>query len=578
MNSKRDLLATVVACFFASIAISPLITKATAQSLPVPMAPSGWSKKNVNGKRPNVSFTKKGLSSPDYLAVKYYERDVLVDEGLSEWISKRLATGKAPLKGIWTSPIQNLTRQTANLYTGERRFRVEGEEHLITMVAVCYDKMNVRSAALIKSMTAKAKKYDREANRLLGEISLLEINAAKKDGRPLSIENSPPKVKGLKQGGPIKPGRYIGVTKKKKDNKAGVRHDLVIFANGEYEFLGRKRNSTGVFEYSAATGRLQIDEPLVNHYRDWQDEFCVFGKNRKNEHLIHAETSYQLTVLKWIENSDRVAPSEEAQQEALAKAEAARYKHVTSPGDGVMPEEIESVMYTWQSVFRNGAAQVDYEGYLLLKDGRVLDGLPCSPDTLDLAASRSRAPDSWGWWKKVKGDKKNRYSFAWPVREREYKMPKGAQVIGVPFKKGTRLSGDFGAASTRVNLAVNYSSVRWWGIKFSENGRFLKYRNGSTQSSLAGDPGGLNSGLVTSVWDDEGAVTAFSSSAVVGSSKRKSSHPASDRMGTYELDGYRLTLKFDSGRIEHHGSFTDNKQSSIWFEGHSLGLKKGKKK
>lgn len=51
-----------------------------------------------------------------------------------------------------------------------------------------------------------------------------------------------------------------------------------------------------------------------------------------------------------------------------------------------------------------------------------------------------------------------------------------------------------------------------------------------------------------------------------------------DRMGTYELDGYRLTLKFDDGHTEQHGTFTNADQKLIWFEGSTLSIKKKKKK
>lgn len=478
--------------------------------------------------------------------------------------------------GQWTGPVEKLNRLTGNIYTAERRFAVDGVKHLIMATAVCYDKQNVRMSAAIMSLTPGVRKHDAETMRLQASIIKLEREAVRKDGRPTSIEQAPPRVKGLRQGGMIKPGRYVGVGKAKRDNKAGQRYDLVIFDNGEYEILGRKRNNTGRFTYSTATGRLQIDEPFRNDTYDWDEEFCVFGKNGKGEYVIHAETNYWLTVIKWVGESDRTAPSEIARQTAIAKAEAARYKHVTKVGEGISEAEIEAVIYCFDTKFRSGATQVDYEGYLVMKDGRVLDGLPCSPDTMDLPASRSRAPDSWGWWKKVEGDQKSRYTFAWPVRDREYRMPKGVQVKGFPFEKGTRLSGDFGSASTEVAIGI-YSSVRWWGIKFNKNGRFMKYRNGSTQSQMVDQdlPGGT--GLITTVWDDEGAVTAVSTPYVAGGTKSKNSNPAAGRMGTYEIDRYRLTLKYDNGRVEHHATFTNKDKNSIWFEGHSLGLKKSKK-
>ena len=390
----------------------------------------------------------------------------------------------------------------------------------------------------------------------------------------MDIEKAPPKVKGLKAGLPIKPGLYVGTSIAKKDQKSGARFDLLLFENGDYEFLNRKkRDATGKFVYSAASGRMEIDEPFENDTYDW-DEKCLYGKDSKGDMVVHAESKYWLTRLKWVKESDRPSPTQSKRAEEIAKEEARRYKHVTEPGKGIQPDEIEKVVYSFDTPFRNGAMQLDYEGFLLLKNGRVHDGLPTAPDVIDLPASLSREPDAWGWWKKVEGDKKDRYTFAWPVRPREYRMPKGKQLVGVPFEKGKRLTGDFGAASTSVNMISNYSSVRWWGIKLNKNGRFLKYRHGSTQ---AGGVPGMET-LSTTVWDDEGSVTALSGPVLTGGLKSKSNNPALDRMGKYEFDGYRLTLTFDSGRVEHLASFTDDKHGFVWFGGRALHRRTGKKK
>ncbi len=541
----------------------------------VPQTPRGWSAKTVNGKKKRVEFTKDGIQTPDYLAVKFYDREVLVDLTIPQWIQNRLISGAAPLKGKWTGPIENLTRHTKNIYSAQRNFSVDGNKHSIEVTVVSVDNLNVRMAATIKSQSRTVKAHNAAAQKLQAQLLLTEIAAVKADPkRGLAIEQSPPKVKGIKAGGKMKPGRYVGTSVGKRDKKAGAKIDLVIFENGEYEFLNQKRDNTGVCEYSSATGRLQIDKPLENDNRDWDKEFCIFGKNQKGNWVIHAESNYWTHELKWIEANDRLAPSELKRQNEIAKAESSRYKHTTEPGKGIRADEIETIMYSWEQKFRNGAVQVDFEGFLLMKDGRVLDGLPVAPDTIDLTASRSRAPDSWGWWKKAKNDPKGRYEFSWPARPREYRIPNGHQIIGVPFKPGTKLNGDYGTASTSVQIASGYSSVRWWGIKFDTNGRFLKYRRGSTQSG--GVPGMET--LVSTAWNDERSASAFSGPIVAGGTKRKLNNPAYNRMGKYEFDGYRLTLKFDSGRVEHHATFTDKNQSSVWFEGRSLSKKKDKSK
>ena len=114
--------------------------------------------------------------------------------------------------------------------------------------------------------------------------------------------------------------------------------------------------------------------------------------------------------------------------------------------------------------------------------------------------------------------------------------------------------------------------MQFWGIKLNKNGRFLKYRNGSTQ--IGGVPG--MEALTTAVWDDQGAVASSLSKSTTVLSKSKQPRLMTDRMGTYELDGYRLTLKFDDGHTEHHGTFTDADAKFVWFEGSSLSNRKKK--
>ena len=542
-----------------------------AQSNPVPKTPTGWKKSSEKGTRLRVAYTKKELGSPEYLVVKLYDRELLINESLGQWLQRRLVEGKAPLKGKWTGPIQNLNRRTRNMYTAEREFEVNGKKHSIQLLAVSVDKLNVRMAAIIMSQTPAAKKNLAQAQQLRASIFKLEIDAAKLAKRGLDIEKNPPKVKGLTTRQRIKPGLYVGTTIAKKDGKAETRYDLVLFGSGEYQFLNHKRKDSGAFVYSSTNGRIEIDDPFENDSYDW-DEYCVYGKDRSGQMVVHAESKYRVTRLTWAKESDLLAPSEQKRQEEIAKREAERYKHVTKLDEGIRPDEIEKIIYTQDTNYRSGAIQLDTQGFLLLKDGRVHDGLPCAPGVWDLAASRSREPDAWGWWKPVKDDEQNRYTFAWPVRPREYRIPNGKQNVGIPFEKDTKLSGDFGTASTRVGIVSNFSSVRWWGIKLNKNGRFLKYKRGSVQS---GGVPGMNT-LFTSAWDDEGSVTSLSGPGVAGGFKRKFDNPALERMGKYEIDGYRLTLKFDSGRVENLLTFTDEDKRLVWFEGRTLYRKKDK--
>ena len=324
-----------------------------SQTNPVPKTKSGWKKKVVSGKRGHVAFVKDGLGSSDYLTVKYYQRELLVDVSMHQWVQQRLITGDAPLNGKWTGPIEKLRRLTRNMYTAERRFEVDGKKHLIQIVAVNVDKLNVRMSALIKSETKAANRHQKDADQLRTEILKIEIAAAKADKRGLALEKNPPEVKGLKLRLPIKPGRYAGASVMKKDGKSEQRFDIVLFENGEYEFLNTKRNKSGRFEYSLANGRLELEKPFVNDAYDW-DEWCLYGMDGKGRMVIHFETKYRLTQLKWVKESDRIAPTEAKRQAEWAKQEAKRYKHVTELGKGIRSDEIEHVVYSADSAYPTG--------------------------------------------------------------------------------------------------------------------------------------------------------------------------------------------------------------------------------
>lgn len=536
-----------------------------------PKAPDGW-EKSLESRNGRTVFTKSDLEEGEELVVKFYQRKPLeTKQSLEQWLQHRMISSDPPLGGQWTSPLE-VVRQTGNMVNGTRDFKAGGTGYQLRGLAVCVDKIHVRFVATISTVEKRTRKHRVVAERLMLELVSIEKEAAKKEGRGVSFELNPPKVKNLKAGGPMKPGRYVGNAVYLRDSKVGKTYDLVVFENGEYEFLtgGKKYHTTGQMVYSNATGRLNITGDFVNSTYDHEDEYCVFGKEKTGKWVIYSREGSWQRKLVWVSESDRPSPSEAARAKEIEIAEAKRYKHIVEPGQGIEDDEIEAMLYVWETNFRNGAVQLDQESFLLMKDGRVLDGLPVAPDSLDVSASRSREPDRWGWWKK---EEDGRFTFAWPVRPRDYRQPNGRQVVGVPFEKDARLDGDFGMASTSTMIASGYSSVRWWGIKLRKNGRFLKYRHGSTQSG--GVPG--MSALSTVAWDDEGAVASTLSKSVTVMSKSKTAGSGADRMGTYELDGFRLTLKFDDGRVEHHATFTDSAENSVWFNGSNLS-KSAKKK
>ena len=538
-----------------------------------PKPATGWRKRSVILKG-YTRFTRSDTKDSDVLEVRYYQRKLLGGVSPSDWMSNRLWTGNPPQGGKWTGD-PKVARMTGNMISGTRTYKSEsGQKRLLTGLAVCVDKTSVRLAVVLQSENRATLKHQKSATQMLLQLMDLEKDAAKSDKRGLSLENRPPKVEGIKTGIPVKPGRYVGNRVRK--GKVIATAEVVLYDSGEFEFVSdsKRRKRSGKFVYSQATGRMNMTGDFFNNNYNWNEDYCIYGLDSKRNPIIYAiEESYSGSYvwrLKWAGESELSSPAKRAIDEKMALREKNRYKFVVEPGDGVRPNEIEAVLYTLDSSFRSGGAQLESDAYLLMTDGRVMDGMPVAPDVLDVAKSRSREPDRWGWWKKEEG----RYKFAWPVRPKEFKEPTGSQYVALPFKKGSRLQGDWGSASSSGMIVSGFSSVHWWGVIFTKDGRFKKRRSGSTQS---GGVVGMDT-LITTAYSDKGTATSVSGPGIAGGGTRKSNHPDAERMGEYEFDGYRLTLKYDDGRVVHLATFTTKDQGSIWFEGNSLSKQTRKKK
>ena len=123
-STRRFRFVAAVTCF---IAVCLFASVSFAQALhAVPKTPSGW-KKTTAGKKATV-FSKTGLKKGRSQTVKFYQRQVLeTDQSLEMWLTARMATGKAPIKGKWSDdPV--VVRQTGNLIEGTRHFTALGSK------------------------------------------------------------------------------------------------------------------------------------------------------------------------------------------------------------------------------------------------------------------------------------------------------------------------------------------------------------------------------------------------------------------------------------------------------------------
>ncbi|MEW8630978.1 MAG: hypothetical protein AB2591_13365 [Candidatus Thiodiazotropha sp.] len=406
------------------------------------------------------------------------------------------------------------------------------------------------------------RQYKDVASKIVSNIYKDELNSALQEGRGKSIETAPPKMKGIKAGGPIKPGRYVGSRTRRQEVRG--RFEIMLYETGEYELLNRK-DKAGKYVYSQATGRLNLTGDFYN-VDGYTDDFCVYGvDDRSGQNIIYARDDDYKYRLLWVNQVDRLSPLQNKQLEKMKRAREGGYAYVTDPGNGVANDQIETILYTYKDNFTTGGMDTDEEIYLLMKDRRVMDGIPVAPDRLDVAKSRSREPDRWGWWK-YDGE---RYSFAWDVDRNNYVIPAGNQIKGKPIPVGTHLDGEWGASSSYVSL--DFSSTSFWGVYMDQSGRFKRYHNNMMQAG--GEMQNMGP-MVTAYSDDEGSVTSVIGSNVGGGTRSKNNRPDSDRVGSYAFDGYTLTLKYDNGIVKYLVTFaTNDKHSGIWFEGGLLNHK-----
>ncbi|MES9945839.1 MAG: hypothetical protein ABW080_12850 [Candidatus Thiodiazotropha sp.] len=494
--------------------------------------------------------------------VKIYPAEFMETLGVDQWLLNKLTRSKSP-KGSWSGE-PKVVRQSANIASGSRQLVTKsGLNGALEAFAFSADRQYVRLAVVIYTREEKNKNHTAQAWKILGDVVGMEKADAREQNRGFDLERSPPKIEGIKTGNiPIKPGRYVGASTRK--GRVINRYQVMLYANGEYEFLDS--DDRGHYVYSNVSGRLDLEDEFYNSTYRPHEEFCIYGIDQKSDKpTIYAEegamSRYRYRLV-WTSPPDRLSPSERKSVEKVAQEEAKRYRFVVNPGDGIREEQIEAVLYT-SDISYGVTNKLDASAYVLMKDGRVMDGMPVAPDMLDVAKSRSREPDRWGWWK-YNGEN---YRFAWDVDRKNFVIPKGSQTVARPIPSGTRLEGSWQASSSFS--ASNASITSFWGVRLDKQGRFEKFSRSLSQSG--GEVSGGLGPLVTTMADDEGAVTSVIGSNIGGGTSTKYNNPKSDRNGWYEFDGYNLTLKFDNGKIKRLLTFTtDEKTRVIWFEGGSL--------
>ena len=236
-----------------------------------------------------------------------------------------------------------------------------------------------------------------------------------------------------------------------------------------------------------------------------------------------------------------------------------------APAAGLRPEQIETVFYHWDQ--RYDAFQglvMDEAAYLLLKDGTAYDGFDIPPQDFDIATSRRTDPRNWGRWRR----EGNSYAFTWPRSPTTYRVPRGNPVP--PSPPGQRLDGRFIGTASYTLPGGGTSTWSEFSATFTADGRFERSVMGGASSSV----GDTHSN--TTYDDDEVVSSSTSNSTVIAGRSRRGS--PDDRRGSYQIDGYSIVLRYDSGRIERKAFFIDDKGAGVWLNGTRLMREKPKRK
>jgi len=229
----------------------------------------------------------------------------------------------------------------------------------------------------------------------------------------------------------------------------------------------------------------------------------------------------------------------------LSRMEEKRRQYTTAPGAGVKPSQIEGVFaHTTMQAGVGGGFYMVYEPLLALKDGTYYEDLDVPPSDLNATVSRQLRPKAWGKWRrKSGGGYETLTSRGW----------ESARWIGpyAPVAPGTPLSGSFshigGGGNTAYGGGTMIAAVN--SFNFHPNGRF---EGGSTASVSSHEPG--------------------SGTSVVADSNRSNA-------GTYKLDGYVLTLRYNDGRVDRRSFvWMDEKKRDAFYLNGSAYLQEEKNK
>jgi hypothetical protein len=222
-------------------------------------------------------------------------------------------------------------------------------------------------------------------------------------------------------------------------------------------------------------------------------------------------------------------------------------------------KDIETVLYSVEQSYRGANYVATDHTFLLLKDGSARSDVPgAAPADFDLAADRAQNPRRWGQWRKVGGE------YQIKIGNGGFTTP-SPQVARLPGRKGQRLDKNFTAST-----GENHGTVGFWqtrGLRLSKDGTFKRASSGGG-GGTAGH--GDTAASVYSTHNDKGGETAIATPNIGVSTSKRTGITDSDLTGTYEIDGYTLTLRYNNGKVSRGFFYISHHGKAIWFEGRQL--------
>ncbi|TAK83077.1 MAG: hypothetical protein EPO12_06290 [Aquabacterium sp.] len=257
------------------------------------------------------------------------------------------------------------------------------------------------------------------------------------------------------------------------------------------------------------------------------------------------------------------AAQPEAQSAALPAQEIRRAVQAR-PGEGVKPGLIETVLFSWDQVYRVTGLQYEETVYLLFKDGSAYEELEYAPEDFNAEASRRLQPKRWVRWRKSGKD--------WQVQQAgsdKWKTLKAWPAIA--GARGEKLKGTF-TNYAYTSMGGFGGSAHFNSYTFQDDGSFEQsgqssYGTGVMQS-INGYAGGVTTTYskkgTTSTSSVSGGGDGMGGAATVAGGSTSRRNDGASNVGRYRIDGWAIELQRDDGTVERKlFLYTSSKRDAI---------------